>query len=216
LFEELKGFVGMSDDNDSPAAQAKAKGSDAWSKGDYQGSITHFTSAIELSISSNVASSNSKDFLKVLYSNRSAAYLKLNKVTEALKDSNKCIEIDSTWSKGYARKGDALLSSKKYTEAYNAYNAGLRISPNDSTLTEKSEQAMRAIRNASNSNTSSSSSYTSSSSTPSSGRSNTLSASASLVIPELYVKYIQMAIFYLGLIYCIPFIPIKYNYLSYR
>lgn len=205
----------MSDDNDSLAAQAKAKGSDAWSKGDYQGSITHFTSAIELSISSNIATSNSKDFLKVLHSNRSAAYLKLNKVTEALRDSNKCIEIDSTWSKGYARKGDALFSSKQYTEAYNAYNAGLRISPNDSTLTEKSEQAMRAIRNASNSNTASSS-YTSSSSTPSSGRSNTLSASASLVIPELYVKYIQMAIFYLGLIYCIPFIPIKYNYLSYR
>ena len=207
----------MSNDNDSPAVQAKAKGSDAWSKGDYQGSITHFTSAIELSstvtASSSSSSSTGKDFLKVLYSNRSAAYLKLNKVTEALRDSNKCIEIDSTWSKGYTRKGDALFSSKQYTEAYNAYNAGLRISPNDSTLTEKSEQAMRAIRNASNSNASSS--YTSSS-TPSSGRSNTLSASASLVIPELYVKYIQMSIFFLGLIYCIPFIPIKYNYLSYR
>ena len=206
----------MSNDNDSPAVQAKAKGSDAWSKGDYQGSITHFTSAIELSstvTASSSSSSSGKDFLKVLYSNRSAAYLKLNKVTEALRDSNKCIEIDSTWSKGYTRKGDALFSSKQYTEAYNAYNAGLRISPNDSTLTEKSEQAMRAIRNASNSNASSS--YTSSS-TPSSGRSNTLSASASLVIPELYVKYIQMSIFFLGLIYCIPFIPIKYNYLSYR
>lgn len=211
----------MSDDNnDSPAIQAKAKGSDAWSKGDYQGSITHFTSAIELSSSSNITSNNnnsgssSKDFLKVLYSNRSAAYLKLNKVTEALRDSNKCIEIDSTWSKGYTRKGDALLSSKQYTEAYNAYNAGLRITPNDSTLTEKSEQAMRAIRNASNSNTSSS--YTSSSTTSSGSRSNTLSTSASLVLPELYVKYMQMAIFYLGLIYCIPFIPIKYNYLCYR
>ena len=204
----------MSNDNDSPAVQAKAKGSDAWSKGDYQGSITHFTSAIELSSTVTSSScSTGKDFLKVLYSNRSAAYLKLNKVTEALRDSNKCIEIDSTWSKGYTRKGDALFSSKQYTEAYNAYNAGLRISPNDSTLTEKSEQAMRAIRNASNSNASSS--YTSSS-TPSSGRSNTLSASASLVIPELYVKYIQMSIFFLGLIYCIPFIPIKYNYLSYR
>jgi len=194
----------MSDDNVSPAAQAKVKGSDAWSKGDYQGSITHFTSAIELSTTNNT------DFLKVLYSNRSAAYLKLNKITEALRDSNKCIEIDSNWSKGYARKGDALLSSKLYTEAYNAYNAGLRISPNDSILTEKSEQAMRAIRNAA-----STSSYTSST-TSSTGRANALSASASLVIPELYVKYIQMAIFYSGLIYCIPFLPIKYNYLSYR
>ena len=52
---------------------------------------------------------------------------------------------------GYARKGDALLANKLATDAYNAYNSGLRMCPNDSVLTEKSEQAMRAIRNSTSS-----------------------------------------------------------------
>ena len=58
----------------------------------------------------------------------------------------KGIEIDANWVKGFARKGDALLAKKEYTNAYNAYNTGLRLSPNDPLLTEKCEQAMRSIR----------------------------------------------------------------------
>lgn len=30
-------------------------------------------------------------------------------------------------AKGYSRKGDALYAQAKYTEAYNAYNAGLKM-----------------------------------------------------------------------------------------
>jgi hypothetical protein len=67
---------------------------------------------------------------------------------------------------GYARKGDALLANKLATDAYNAYNSGLRMCPNDSVLTEKSEQAMRAIRN----NTPSSSSSSDTSTSRSSGK----------------------------------------------
>lgn len=46
----------------------------------------------------------------------------------------------------------------KYTEAYNAYNAGLRVAPGDQSLMEKSEMAMGAIRKAADSSPSSSSS----------------------------------------------------------
>jgi hypothetical protein len=71
---------------------------------------------------------------------------RLGRNSAALSDANKCIEIDSTWAKGYTRKGDANYALGRFTESYNAYNAGLRIAPNDSSLKEKAEIAMRAMR----------------------------------------------------------------------
>lgn len=189
----------MSEGNDV-AIRAKEEGNKAWSEGNYELSINCFTNAMK--------ESSSKDFLKVLYSNRSAAYLKMSRITESLKDANKCIELDVNWVKGYTRKGDALLASKQYTEAYNAYNSALRLAPNDSLINEKCEQAMRAIRNGS--------SQRSYNNTRTNTNSNYIATSAALVIPSLYVKYVQMAVFYLVLIYCIPFIPITYKLISYR
>ena len=84
---------------------------------------------------------------KVVYSNRSVAFLKVKKLSEAVADANKCVELDGNWAKGYTRKGDALYSSFKYTDAFNAYNSAKRLSPDDASLVEKCELAMRAIRN---------------------------------------------------------------------
>lgn len=123
---------------DPRAVQAKTEGGNAWSVGNYDLAIEHFSTAISFG--------GDKEFLKVLYSNRSAAYLKIKKNNQALADANKCVELDSNWGKGYSRKGDALLSLKNYTEAYNAYNYGLKVSPGDTTLTEKCEQAMKYMR----------------------------------------------------------------------
>lgn len=75
------------------------------------------------------------------------AYLKVKKLSEAVADASKCVELDGNWAKGYTRKGDALYSSLKYTDAFNAYNSAKRLSPNDASLVEKCELAMRAIRN---------------------------------------------------------------------
>jgi tetratricopeptide (TPR) repeat protein len=132
------------------AYDEKELGSAAWKSGNYEGAIEHFSKAI------NFSDQNDKESLKILYSNRSAAYMKVNQFSSALIDGEKCVELDSSWAKGYSRKGDALLSLRRYTPAYNSYNAALRITPNDSTLLEKSEQAMRGIREAAGTNTSTS------------------------------------------------------------
>jgi stress-induced-phosphoprotein 1 len=124
---------------DPRATEAKTKGSNAWSEGNYDQAVDFFSEGITFG--------GDKEFLKVLHSNRSAAYLKLNKVAESLADANKCVDLDSNWGKGYTRKGDALLANKKFTDAYNAYNSALRFAPNDNVLTSKCEQAMRGIRN---------------------------------------------------------------------
>lgn len=80
----------------------------------------------------------------VFYSNRSAAYLSQGDGTNALADANKCIEINGTWAKGYTRKGAALHSLKKYDEAKEAYNEGLKIDPANAGLKSGLEEVEAA------------------------------------------------------------------------
>jgi tetratricopeptide (TPR) repeat protein len=145
------------DDMTSPE-EYKEAGSKAYRENDFQKAISDWTNAI--------AGSKDPNLLKVVYSNRSAAYLKLKQYILALADGEKCVSLDSTWSKGYTRKGDALYSLTRYTEAFNAYNSGLRIAAPDEkkALQEKAEQAMRAIRGRDDSGSGSASSSTEASS----------------------------------------------------
>lgn len=129
----------------------------------------------------------------MLYSNRSAAYLKLNKLDEALKDGTKCTELDAQWAKGHTRKGDALYALKRYTDAYNAYNASARLAT-DAAVQEKMELAMRAIRN----------------DTPSP------SAAPAAASTSTTSTYLRMLILVLGAVYLIPFLPHYISSYAYR
>jgi stress-induced-phosphoprotein 1 len=80
------------------AKQFKEDGNLSWLAGDYPSAIQHFTKAIDMS-SSNI------ELLKVLYSNRSAANLKIMAFKNGLSDAEMCIKLDPMWLKGYARKG---------------------------------------------------------------------------------------------------------------
>lgn len=99
----------MSSEN-TEANRAKEDGSNAWSRGDYNAAIQYFSDAI------HAAKSTEKEFLRVLHSNRSAAYLKANKNDRALDDAIKCVELDPQWAKGHTRKGDAYYALKQYTQ----------------------------------------------------------------------------------------------------
>jgi len=138
----------------------KDLGAQAWKDENYQLAIDQWTKAIEKS------TDNDKELLKTIYSNRSAAYLKLKKFSNALDDANQCNKLDSTWVKGLIRKGDALYALGRYTDSYNSYNSALRIasSSEKANINEKIEKAMSMIAghsNNTNSNTSSSTNTTS-------------------------------------------------------
>ncbi|KAJ3743462.1 activator of Hsp70 and Hsp90 chaperone [Lentinula detonsa] len=94
----------------------KDQGNKAFAAKDWDKAIDLFSQAIAIDGSNHV-----------LYSNRSAAYSGKKEWAAALKDAEKCIELNSTWSKGYARKGAALHGSRSYDEAIAAYEAGLEI-----------------------------------------------------------------------------------------
>ena len=124
----------------SPQEQ-KDEGNRAYSSGDFSAAINFFSAAI-----SESAGVGENEFLKVCFSNRSAANLQLKKLQEALADASTCVELDQQWPKGWLRKGDALLASKSFTQAYNAYNQAKRLNPSDASIEGKLEQAMGGIR----------------------------------------------------------------------
>lgn len=60
----------------------------------------------------------------VLYSNRSAAFLKAGRLQDALKDAEETIKINPSWPKGYSRKGAVLFALEKFEDAYTCYSKG--------------------------------------------------------------------------------------------
>ena len=69
-----------------------------------------------------------------VYSNRAACYTKLGALPEGLKDAEKCIELDPTFSKGYTRKGAVQFFMKEYDKALETYQEGLKHDPNNQEL----------------------------------------------------------------------------------
>ncbi|XP_022738028.1 hsp70-Hsp90 organizing protein 3-like [Durio zibethinus] len=105
------------------ADEAKAKGNAAFSSGDFNTAIKHFTEAINLSPTNHV-----------LYSNRSAAYASLHQYEAALSDAKKTVDLKPDWSKGYSRLGAAHVGLHQYQDAVSAYKKGLEIDPNNEAL----------------------------------------------------------------------------------
>ncbi|KAG2159050.1 chaperone [Suillus bovinus] len=94
----------------------KDQGNKAFAGKDYNKAIELFTAAIAIDPSNHV-----------LFSNRSAAKAGKKQWAEALVDAEQCIKLNQSWSKGYARKGAALHGARRYDEAVEAYEAGLKF-----------------------------------------------------------------------------------------
>ena len=105
------------------ALAAKSRGNDAFTKGDFPTAVKEFTEAI---------AQDPTD--AVFYSNRSGAYASLKQYEEALADANKCVELKPEFIKGYTRQGVALFGLNKFGEAKVAYEAGLKVDPNNAAL----------------------------------------------------------------------------------
>ncbi|KAH6818117.1 stress-inducible protein [Perilla frutescens var. frutescens] len=122
------------------ADEAKAKGNAAFSAGNFDDAVRHFTDAI------NLAPTN-----HVLYSNRSAAYASLNKFSEALSDAEKTVELKPDWGKGYSRLGAAHVGLHSYNDAVSSYRKGLEIDPNNEALKSGLADAEAALARSSRS-----------------------------------------------------------------
>jgi stress-induced-phosphoprotein 1 len=103
----------------------KNLGNEAFSAKKFDEAIEHFTSAIELDPKNHV-----------LFSNRSASYLSLNKFEEAKADAEKCVALNAGWAKGYTRLGAALHGLKEFDKAIETYKKGQELDPSNTSFAE--------------------------------------------------------------------------------
>ena len=64
--------------------------------------------------------------LYICYSNRSISLAKVHEYELALADAVRCIILNKTWSKGYLRRGHALMKLRKFDESIEAYKEGIK------------------------------------------------------------------------------------------
>ncbi|KAJ6849537.1 hsp70-Hsp90 organizing protein 2-like [Iris pallida] len=116
------------------ADEEREKGNDFFKKQQYPEAVKHYTEALKR---------NPKD--PRVYSNRAACYTKLGALPEGLKDAEKCIELDPTFSKGYTRKGAVQFFMKDYDKALETYQEGLKHDANNQELLDGVRRCVEQI-----------------------------------------------------------------------
>ncbi|KAK8404512.1 hypothetical protein O3P69_007629 [Scylla paramamosain] len=90
----------------------------ACQSGDFETAVALYTEAIALDPHNHI-----------LYSNRSAAHIKLAKFAHALQDATKARELNPKWPKAYYRQGVALQCLGRHADALAAFSSGLAQDP---------------------------------------------------------------------------------------
>jgi len=96
----------------------RQRGNDLFRSGDFSNAVKTYTEAIV---------HNPTD--PKIYSNRAGCYTKLMLYDLAIKDCDKCIELDPNFGKAYRRKGMALELNGDKVSAKAAYEKALQIDP---------------------------------------------------------------------------------------
>eukprot|EP00755_Sulcionema_specki_P022607 Sspe_Gene.13928::Locus_4804_Transcript_1_1_Confidence_1.000_Length_1355::g.13928::m.13928/K09553/STIP1; stress-induced-phosphoprotein 1 len=118
----------------SRAAALREEGNQALSVNRLPTAIKLYSEAIELDPTSHLA-----------FGNRALVHLKQKNWEAALEDSEKAVELAPQWTKGYFRKGQALLALGRAHEAIAVFRTGMEVRAEDATqFREKLEEAEAA------------------------------------------------------------------------
>jgi len=96
--------------NEKRAVQLRQEGNKLFKRGEVEASIERYTQAFELSPEDHIITSN-----------RSHAYMKMNKLSEAVRDAKYTVAMRPDWGKGYFRLGRALSGQDNPDEALVAF-----------------------------------------------------------------------------------------------
>lgn len=111
--------------NPDIAEAEKQKGNELFKAGDFSNAVKSYTEAIRR---------NPTD--PKIYSNRAACFTKLMSFDLALKDCDKCIELEPNFIKAYLRKAKAHQAMSQTPKAMAAYEKALEIDSNCSEAIE--------------------------------------------------------------------------------
>ncbi|KAG8434448.1 hypothetical protein GDO86_012716 [Hymenochirus boettgeri] len=106
-------------ENKALATALKDLGNKAFSRGDYDTAVKHYSEGLE----------KLRD-MQVLYTNRAQAYIKLSKFQDAIVDCEWALKCDEKCAKAHVHMGKAYLGLKNYSEARKCYLKVLENNPN--------------------------------------------------------------------------------------
>ncbi|KPI88193.1 putative DNAJ domain protein [Leptomonas seymouri] len=112
----------------------KEEGNKSFKAGAYAEAIQHYSAAIE---------ANPKE--AVLYSNRSAAYLKKGQYLPAAADAEKAVEIDNTFVRAYSRLHNALCNLGQFNRAVEMIKTGENAVLLSPTCTPQDKKQLREL-----------------------------------------------------------------------
>ena len=72
----------------------------------------------------------------------------MSKVSRALADADRCIELRPDWDKGYFRKGSALEAVSDFQGALDVYQEGVRRSPDNREMSMKAARIESQVKQA--------------------------------------------------------------------
>ena len=110
---EIEAYV-----NPEIAEQVRLEGNELFKEGKYPEAVAKYSEAMKRNPKAHVP-----------YSNRAACYQKLMEWQLALKDADTCVGMDPTFIKGWTRKAGIHYFLKEYHKAMDAYNAVLKLEP---------------------------------------------------------------------------------------
>ncbi|KAI7894249.1 uncharacterized protein EV154DRAFT_499003 [Mucor mucedo] len=120
----------------------KDEGNKYFKQANYPEAIRFYTMAVDLSWSrplwEPLAFQYVREELAPVLSNRSAAYLAQKQYVEAYVDADTVTRLKREWSKGWFRKGKALVGLARPAEAAEAFQTGLRFD-------HESEELVKAL-----------------------------------------------------------------------
>lgn len=115
--------------------EAKERGNQLFKEGKIPEAIKEYNEAI---------ARNPEDY--ILYSNRAACYLKLAEYHLAIKDCEKCIQINPKFVKAYIRKGHAHYFLKEYSKALEVYDEGLKLESNNQEIIDGINRTIQVMQ----------------------------------------------------------------------
>jgi len=116
------------------ADKAKARGNELLKKKQYEEAVAAYTEALGL-----------RPDYPIYLCNRAAALTNLNRHEQALTDSERAISVDPGYWKAYSRLGFTYYQLGNYQESVNAYQRGLALDPNNTTMKQGMDNAQAKL-----------------------------------------------------------------------
>ena len=127
----------------------KAQDADAYKK---EGNLKFATSKYEEAIELYTKGLELDSENHILYGNRAAACLKMERFDNALSDAQMSVQLEPKWVKGYHRAASAYVALGRLNEAIEQYEKALQINPDDKSLkrllkTTRSKLKTKKVKN---------------------------------------------------------------------